>query len=121
MSSVAAPTFRDLVHERAGVALREYRQLVGQAASGWTLSEAEHYRAAEILESFGLPAWAFGRDLVAVRTWWATESESRRRELLVVHPHLFADPLQWVELRREDEARRRELLEQIREAATWCP
>lgn len=112
------PTFSEIIAEQTLGTLAQYREIVGRAASGCTLGKDESRKAIKALRTLELPEWCFVRDVRATRQWWATDDDSRRRELLVVFPHLFSEPRQWVELRQADRVRRRTLLAQVRRATT---
>jgi hypothetical protein len=112
-----APTFAELSLERLETGIAEYRELVCKRASGWTLAKEDRRRACRLLARVGLPRWAFDRDTIAARAMWAAESEHRKRELLILHPHLFAEVRQWATLHQADTSRRRQVLAEIRQAA----
>jgi hypothetical protein len=48
---------------------------------------------------------------------WSAQTDYRKRELLVCHPHLFAEVRQWATLHQAEKSRRRQVLADIRQAA----
>jgi hypothetical protein len=116
MATVVAPSLADLVLDRVVEQLGRYREIVQRAASGWTLTEPEAQEAGKLLELLELPTWCLRRDVGAVRAMYAEDNERRRLELLWVYPHLFGDRRQWAELRRDDRAKRRRIMADIRRA-----
>jgi len=110
------PTFAELSLERLETMMLEYRDLVSKAASGWTLAKVDRRRAVQVLHRVGLQSWVFDRDIAAARAMWEAQTDYRKRELLVCHPHLFAELRQWATLHQAERSRRRQVLAEIRQA-----
>lgn len=113
---VEPKSFRDIVLEQIEKTVGDYRDLVAKSASGWTLSEEQRRHARKCLNHMGLPRWCFERDIAAARSWWATESTYRHRELALLHPHLFCNARDWAERREDDRIRRRQTLADLQAA-----
>lgn len=98
-------TIGEALAEQMAGRLREYRGIVAAAARGEPVSGADASTAERHLRSFGLPAYAFRRDVRAM-AGADTARGYRRAELELNHPHLFAEPSAWVR-ERVEAARRR--------------
>ena len=100
-----------------GVELRgRYRELVQKGTTGEPLDTMEADEAARLLRELGLPAWCYRRDVLAAVVMKDATTDYRRRELLWLYPHLFAEARQWAQLRRDERAARRRAMAQLRRA-----
>lgn len=85
--------------------LVEYRRIVAAAARGEAINGKDAGMAEKHLRWFGLPAYAFARDVRAAAAA-RTATGHCLRELEWNHPHVFTDPDAWVR-ERVEAARRR--------------
>lgn len=109
-----ADTFSELLLERVVSQLQDYRRYVQRVANGGALTEAEAADVVKALRHLELPAYSLRRDVAGLKSMRAAMSDYRRRELALLHPHLWTDAREWAELRLADRARRRKLLDQLR-------
>jgi len=71
------PTLDGVARKKLRARLEEYRSLLAQQAAGDELTEADLIRVAEILESLGLPDFAWTRDVEAVQRHAAVKAKFR--------------------------------------------
>lgn len=116
MQANSPPSVADILLDRVVERLGRYRELVGQAASGFVLSHDEADEVDRLLRELELPSWCLRRDVDATRNMGAAETEHRQLELAWLYPHLFAEARQWAQLRRSERGARRRAMSQIREA-----
>lgn len=109
-------TFSEIVLDRVVELLERYRELVHKGTTGGPLDTMEADEAARLLRELGLPAWCYRRDVLAAVVMKDATTDYRRRELLWLYPHLFAEARQWAQLRRDERAARRRAMAQLRRA-----
>ncbi len=92
--------------ERMAERLNAYRECVARVARGDGLPAVQGDELPKVMQSLGLPGYAFRRDVQAMREA-ARASEYRRAELAVLHPQVFDEPRAWVRDRIDAVARHR--------------